>query len=177
MAGYAGTGTGTGTGIGTGPALRADLPAKRAGPAKKAGPGKKTEPAGAWLALPRCPDPVVTPYSHTGTLGDERDASMKTDRFSAIQLHGTGREALRCYLDPMVRRFYRSVHQISGHRSRSGPRRIFVPCGGPLGHIAYLLIGRVWGHGPGGTDRGRRRIAPAAARGGSSRPGSAVRPW
>lgn len=47
----------------------------------------------------------------------------------------------------------------------------------PFGGIAYLLIGRVWGHGPGGTDRGRRRIAPAAARGGSSRPGSAVRPW
>ena len=30
--------------------------------------------------------------------------------------HGTGREALRCYIDPMVRRFYRSVHQICGHR-------------------------------------------------------------
>jgi len=30
--------------------------------------------------------------------------------------HGTGREALRRYLDPMVRRFYRSVHQICGHR-------------------------------------------------------------
>ena len=30
--------------------------------------------------------------------------------------HGTGREALRRYIDPMVRRFYRSVHQICGHR-------------------------------------------------------------
>jgi hypothetical protein len=30
--------------------------------------------------------------------------------------HGSGREALRRYLDPMVRRFYRSVHQICGHR-------------------------------------------------------------
>ena len=29
---------------------------------------------------------------------------------------GTGREALRRYIDPMVRRFYRSVHQICGHR-------------------------------------------------------------
>ena len=30
--------------------------------------------------------------------------------------HGSGREALRRYIDPMVRRFYRSVHQICGHR-------------------------------------------------------------
>jgi hypothetical protein len=30
--------------------------------------------------------------------------------------HGAGREALRRYIDPMVRRFYRSVHQICGHR-------------------------------------------------------------
>jgi SnoaL-like domain len=30
--------------------------------------------------------------------------------------HGRGREALRRYIDPMVRRFYRSVHQICGHR-------------------------------------------------------------
>src|SRR3984893_4248785 len=30
--------------------------------------------------------------------------------------HGTGREALRRYIDPMVRRFYRSGHQIWGHR-------------------------------------------------------------
>ena len=40
--------------------------------------------------------------------------------------HGTGREALRRYIDPMVRRFYRSVHQICGHRieldrARTGP--------------------------------------------------------
>ena len=30
--------------------------------------------------------------------------------------YGTGRDALRRYIDPMVRRFYRSVHQICGHR-------------------------------------------------------------
>jgi hypothetical protein len=30
--------------------------------------------------------------------------------------HGHGREALRRYIDPMVRRFYRSVHQVCGHR-------------------------------------------------------------
>ena len=30
--------------------------------------------------------------------------------------YGSGREALRHYIDPMVRRFYRSVHQICGHR-------------------------------------------------------------
>ena len=30
--------------------------------------------------------------------------------------HGSGREALRRYIDPMVRRFYRSVHQICGQR-------------------------------------------------------------
>lgn len=30
--------------------------------------------------------------------------------------HGAGREALRRYIDPMVRRFYRSVHLICGHR-------------------------------------------------------------
>jgi hypothetical protein len=30
--------------------------------------------------------------------------------------HGAGREALRRYIDPMVRRFYRSVHQVCGHR-------------------------------------------------------------
>lgn len=30
--------------------------------------------------------------------------------------HGRGRAALRQYIDPMVRRFYRSVHQICGHR-------------------------------------------------------------
>jgi hypothetical protein len=37
--------------------------------------------------------------------------------------HGTGREALRRYIDPMVRRFYRSVHQICGHRiDLAGPK-------------------------------------------------------
>jgi hypothetical protein len=30
--------------------------------------------------------------------------------------HGTGRAALRRYIDPMLRRFYRSVHLICGHR-------------------------------------------------------------
>src|SRR5258705_13765779 len=29
--------------------------------------------------------------------------------------HGTGREALRRYIDPMGRRFYRSGHQVCGH--------------------------------------------------------------
>ena len=30
--------------------------------------------------------------------------------------HGQGREVLRRYIEPMVRRFYRSVHLICGHR-------------------------------------------------------------
>jgi len=30
--------------------------------------------------------------------------------------HGAGRDALRRYIEPQVRRFYRSVHQICGHR-------------------------------------------------------------
>jgi hypothetical protein len=30
--------------------------------------------------------------------------------------HGRGREALRAYIEPLVRGFYRSVHQICGHR-------------------------------------------------------------
>jgi hypothetical protein len=30
--------------------------------------------------------------------------------------HGAGRDALRRYIEPMVRRFYRSVHLICGHR-------------------------------------------------------------
>ena len=30
--------------------------------------------------------------------------------------HGAGRDALRRYIEPMLRRFYRSVHQICGHR-------------------------------------------------------------
>lgn len=30
--------------------------------------------------------------------------------------HGSGRDALRAYLEPMVRGFVRSVHQICGHR-------------------------------------------------------------
>ena len=38
--------------------------------------------------------------------------------------HGAGRDALRRYIDPMVRRFYRSVHQICGHRIElAGPDR------------------------------------------------------
>jgi SnoaL-like domain len=38
--------------------------------------------------------------------------------------HGTGRDALRRYIEPMVRRFYRSVHQICGHRIElAGPDR------------------------------------------------------
>ena len=42
--------------------------------------------------------------------------------------HGTGREALRRYIDPMVRRFYRSVHQICGHRIELADPD---PAGGP----------------------------------------------
>jgi hypothetical protein len=30
--------------------------------------------------------------------------------------HGTGREALRAVIEPELRRFYRSIHQICGHR-------------------------------------------------------------
>ena len=30
--------------------------------------------------------------------------------------HGIGRDVLRRYIEPQVRRFYRSVHQICGHR-------------------------------------------------------------
>jgi len=38
--------------------------------------------------------------------------------------HGTGRESLRRYIEPMVRRFYRSVHLICGHRIElAGPDR------------------------------------------------------
>ena len=38
--------------------------------------------------------------------------------------HGQGRDALRRSIDPMVRRFYRSVHQICGHRIElDGPGR------------------------------------------------------
>jgi hypothetical protein len=38
--------------------------------------------------------------------------------------HGTGRDALRRYIEPMVRRFYRSVHLICGHRIElTGPDR------------------------------------------------------
>jgi hypothetical protein len=38
--------------------------------------------------------------------------------------YGTGRDALRRYIEPMVRRFYRSVHLICGHRIElAGPDR------------------------------------------------------
>jgi hypothetical protein len=35
--------------------------------------------------------------------------------------HGTGREALRTWIAPQVARFYRSAHQICGHRIDLGP--------------------------------------------------------
>jgi hypothetical protein len=35
--------------------------------------------------------------------------------------HGAGREALRRYIEPQLRRFYRSVHQICGHRVELDP--------------------------------------------------------
>jgi hypothetical protein len=50
---------------------------------------------------------------------DARDLDAWVDCFRPdvdMGRHGTGREALRRYIDPMVRRFYRSVHQICGHR-------------------------------------------------------------
>lgn len=50
---------------------------------------------------------------------DARDLDAWTGCFRPdvdMGRHGTGREALRRYIDPMVRRFYRSVHQICGHR-------------------------------------------------------------
>jgi SnoaL-like domain len=34
---------------------------------------------------------------------------------------GAGRETLRAYIDPQVRQFYRSVHQICGHKIELGP--------------------------------------------------------
>ena len=35
--------------------------------------------------------------------------------------HGRGRDALRAFIEPQVRGFYRSVHQICGHRIDLGP--------------------------------------------------------
>ncbi len=63
--------------------------------------------------------------------------------------HGTGREALRRYIDPMVRRFYRSVHQICGHRIEltdpgHGHRRGLLPRrargGGGVDRDGHLLL-------------------------------------
>ena len=63
--------------------------------------------------------------------------------------HGTGREALRRYIDPMVRRFYRSVHQICGHRIEltdpdTGHRRGLLPRrargGGRVDRDGHLLL-------------------------------------
>src|SRR5207244_13110891 len=36
--------------------------------------------------------------------------------------HGAGRDALRRYIEPMVRGFYRSVHLICGHRGERAGR-------------------------------------------------------
>lgn len=50
---------------------------------------------------------------------DARDIDAWVDCFRPdvdMGRHGTGRDALRCYIEPMVRRFYRSVHFICGHR-------------------------------------------------------------
>ena len=54
--------------------------------------------------------------------------------------HGTGRDALRRYIEPQVRRFYRSVHQICGHRIE------LVSAG--LGHRRGLLPRRARGRRP-----------------------------
>ena len=35
--------------------------------------------------------------------------------------HGSGRETLRSYIEPQLRWFYRSIHQICGHRIDLGP--------------------------------------------------------
>ncbi|MFI7530321.1 nuclear transport factor 2 family protein [Nocardia salmonicida] len=35
--------------------------------------------------------------------------------------HGSGREALRALIDPQLRWFYRSIHQVCGHRIELGP--------------------------------------------------------
>src|SRR3954463_15790344 len=35
--------------------------------------------------------------------------------------HGRGREALRAYIEPQLRWFYRSVHLLAGHRIELGP--------------------------------------------------------
>ena len=35
--------------------------------------------------------------------------------------HGRGREVLRAYIEPQLRWFYRSIHQICGHRIDLGP--------------------------------------------------------
>src|SRR3954467_2818397 len=35
--------------------------------------------------------------------------------------HGAGRDTLHTYIDPQVRQFYRSIHQICGHRIELGP--------------------------------------------------------
>jgi hypothetical protein len=43
--------------------------------------------------------------------------------------HGRGREALRGYIEPQLRWFYRSIHQICGHRIDLGPDD---PGGGPV---------------------------------------------
>ena len=82
---------------------------------------------------------------------DARDLDARVGCFRPdvdMGRHGTGREALRRYIDPMVRRFYRSVHQICGHRIELADPD---PAAGRPGHRRGLLPRRA--RGGGGVDR------------------------
>jgi hypothetical protein len=55
---------------------------------------------------------------------DSRDLDAWTRLFVPdvdLGRHGCGRDALRAYIEPQVRWFYRSVHLICGHRIELGP--------------------------------------------------------
>ncbi|MBF4997418.1 nuclear transport factor 2 family protein [Nocardia sp. BSTN01] len=55
---------------------------------------------------------------------DKRDLDMWTRLFVPdvnLGRHGVGRDALKAYIEPQVRWFYRSLHMICGHRIELGP--------------------------------------------------------
>ncbi len=55
---------------------------------------------------------------------DSRDVEAWVNLFVAdvdMGRHGTGRDALRDFIEPQLRTFYRSIHQICGHRIDLGP--------------------------------------------------------
>lgn len=55
---------------------------------------------------------------------DTRDLDAWVDLFAPdvdMGRHGRGREVLRAFIEPQVRQFYRSIHQICGHRIDLGP--------------------------------------------------------